>query len=206
MTRDTSKERNSCSFEWVPATRLAIVILTFAGSTRAWETLIEDILRFNSVRKLNEGEVEVASSNLCGQQGCNVLCALNFFTVTNAFLHYFFGKKKKEKWKKREKIDFTDKIEIVASVGPQHLVLFFSIFQFSLNTFWFPPMIKMNDIWDINPGIWFRIFYPLCKWFHKHFFFSKAALFISGNNFWWQAWLAIKFILSHKENFVAVDS
>ena len=49
LTCETSKERNSCSFEWVPATRLAIVILAFAGSRRAWETLIESVSKITSV-------------------------------------------------------------------------------------------------------------------------------------------------------------
>ena len=49
LTCETSKERNSCSFEWVPATRLGIVILAFAGSRRAWETLIESVSKITSV-------------------------------------------------------------------------------------------------------------------------------------------------------------
>ena len=49
LTCETSKERNTCSFKWVPATRLAIVILAFAGSRRAWETLIESVSKITSV-------------------------------------------------------------------------------------------------------------------------------------------------------------
>ncbi len=45
-----------------------------------------------------------------------------------------------------------------------------------------------------NSGRSFRLFYTPYRWYNNHIFFSMAALFIFGNNFWRQTWLALKFV------------
>ena len=56
-------------------------------------------------------------------------------------------------------------------------------------------LLTFTNIYVKNKtGRSFRLFYTPYRWYNNHIFLSMAALFIFGNNFWRQTWLALNFV------------